>query len=391
MNIYYAQTMIFPNMSAHAIHTSMLAANLADQHVNVTYFPGVPLTGGKRILDDFFADLGFPKSDGLLLRHIPCRHKGLYGLLFRLLLWREAMRGLRAPRFFFASSVKEAVTALRIRECIPGGRGIPVIFEVHHLISKLKTGRKSDILYRYEKSAFARADCVIFISDTLRKDAEGYLPEPKNYIVSHLGFNDRIISPIQTTPSLNGCIRIVYCGSLQPGKGVPELVEAVSLLPEIYRLKIVGGRPTSALAALREQARRLGMADRVSFTGQISHSNVAAQLKDCDIFAIPMNTMNDFYCPMKMYEAVGYALPIVSTPLPSIREVLRNGVHALLSEDASPVKLSQALAALGENEELRRRMIRANDSLAQTLRASARAQFLVERLRTLLPKSSAKL
>jgi glycosyltransferase involved in cell wall biosynthesis len=383
MKILYAQKMIFPNHSAHAIHTALLAANFAAAGARVRCWPGVGGRGGQGVVENFYASIGCGGQAGLSLRRIPVSHKGLYGIFFRYALWAEALRGGNRETVFFASSVKEAVTALHVRDFFLPAKKIPVVFEAHHLISKLKQGRLARMLYEQEKAAFARADLVVFISETLRKDAEGYLPEPKRAIVSPLGFNDRSIGALPPPPPGRRERCIVYLGSLQQGKGVDNLVAALALLPENYQAKIIGGRPESALTRLREQAKALSLGNRIRFTGQLAHNEVAGALGECDIFAIPLTTQSDFYCPMKMYEAVGYALPVVSTPLPSMREILHDGEHALFAGDTSAEALAKALFALGENEDLRAGMRRANAALAEKFRASARAGTLLERIQAI--------
>jgi glycosyltransferase involved in cell wall biosynthesis len=380
MHIIYCQRMIFPNSSAHAIHTGMMAANFADAGASVDFFPGVP-RGLKACMPEFFRRLGRDEVPAKLrLRAIPTTQKGLYGLLFRASLWLT-MRRERNP-VCWASSVKEAVMALRLRGVNKNAR---VVFEIHHLISRLKRGAEADKLYKLEKLAFERADLVVFNCPTLQELARGYLPEPRDSLVSPLGFNERVIRPARD-PDLpepgqeSGRIRLVYVGSLQPGKGVENLIHSLAILQGPYELTIIGGWPPYRIEPLKALARGLKVADRVTFTGLVAQDRLGDWLKDCDIYVIPISTGEDFFAPIKMYEALGFGMPIVSTPMPSLLSGLKDGENALFSRDTDPRSLARTLAALGENPDLRGRMRRDNLIRARGLTAAFRTEKLLREL-----------
>jgi len=387
MPILYCQKMILPNNSAHAIHFGMTAANFAAAGAPTVFFPGVPFSGGRACVEDFFTHLGYaPLPEALHVCAIPFRHKGLYGIGFRCSLWWAMRRHSRegAASICFASSVKEAVMALRLRRL--SGRCIPVVFEIHHLISRLKAGAEAEKLYALEREAFSQADMVVFNCETLRAQARGYLPEPKISVISPLGFNERVIRPVRDPerpePETNsGIVRLAYAGSLQEGKGVENLLHSLAILSARYALTIVGGQPPARLNALCCLAEELKIADRVKFTGLVEQSQVGKQLEGCDIFVIPLSTGEDFFAPLKMYEALGFALPIVATPIPSLRCTLIEGENALFAAGTDPHSLVAAICRLGDDLALRQTMRRSNLNAAQAFRGSARAETLLKTFR----------
>ncbi len=385
MHILYCQKMIFPNSQAHAIHTGMTAANFAAAGAPTMLFPGVPLLGGKACLEDFFARLGYaPIPEHLHLAAIPCRHKGLYGLFFRYRLWQAMRRPcLGGLPLCWASSVKEAHMALSLR-ALAGKEGrMPVVFEVHHLISRLKQGREADKAYALEREAFSKADMIVFNCEDLQEKARGYLPAPKLSLVSPLGFNERAVLPVRD-PDLPepgkraGIVRLAYAGTLQKGKGLENLFRALSFLPAHYQLTIVGGRPSARLERLMRLAEELRLGERLFFKGMVEQRQVGECLTDCDIFIIPQNTGEDFFAPIKMYEALGFALPIVASPISSLCCTLHEGKNALFAADASPQSLAAAIRRLGENPALRQAMRRNNLEASRAYQASARAKKLLE-------------
>ncbi len=378
MNIAYCQKIRFPIASARALQTCLTARAFAEAGSHVRLFPGAPCIGGKVMVRDFLSRLGLdPLPETLSAPVIPTRHKGLYGLLFRAGLWSHLRR---APSCLcWAGSVKEAAMALALR---PKGSGSPVVFEIHHLISRLKKGREAKRLYTLEKRVFEQADMVVFPCETLRKAAAGYLPEPRRSLVSPLGYNEHIIGAVRD-PDLpepaeeTGIVRMVYVGSIQPGKGVERLVRALPLLPDNFALTIVGGGGADRVEAMRELAVTEGVSKRTAFTGRVEQRDLPSLLADCDIFVIPTTTENDFFAPIKMYEALGFGVPIVATPTPSLKERLKEGENALFSADASPEALARALSKLGRTPALRQAMRRANLACAKGLTTSIRARHLL--------------
>lgn len=382
MHILYCQKMIFPNNSAHAIHSGMTVANFADSGAEVDFFPGLPF-GGHDCLPEFFKRLGretIPQR--LHLRAIPTSHKGLYGACFRLAVFRAMFRQPEA--ICWASSVKEAALALRARS--RGRRkGVRVVFEIHHLISRLKQGREAEELYALEKKTLEECDLVVFNCPTLQEKIKGYLPEPQEALVSPLGFNERVIraalAPDEPEPgAARGRVRLVYVGSLQPGKGVEDLIHSLAILKEPYELLIIGGWPPYRIEPLKLLAEGLNVADRVTFAGLVEQSRLGELLRDCDIYVIPINTREDFFAPIKMYEALGFGMPIVATPMPSLLAGLEEGENALFAEDTDPRSLARALADLGKSPERRQIMRRKNLARAESLSSAARARRLFDEL-----------
>lgn len=125
-----------------------------------------------------------------------------------------------------------------------------------------------------------------------------------------------------------------YFGHLYPGRGI-EMVEAMATSrPDV--LFLVYGGSESDLNARRKANRSTNLA----FMGHVSHP-VARQLMCLmDVLLMPYQESvsigvagHDTACwmsPMKMFEYLGSGVPIVSSDLPVLREVLRDGENCLL-------------------------------------------------------------
>jgi glycosyltransferase involved in cell wall biosynthesis len=116
-------------------------------------------------------------------------------------------------------------------------------------------------------------------------------------------------------------------------KGHADLLEALAELPDV-RAAIVGDGPLRA--GLEAQARELGLAGRVTFTGE--RDDVPDLLASMDVFAFP--SLFEGLC-LAVIEAQAAGVPVVATPVGGIRETVVEGETGVVV----PVNDPQALAA----------------------------------------------
>jgi glycosyltransferase involved in cell wall biosynthesis len=153
-----------------------------------------------------------------------------------------------------------------------------------------------------------------------------------------------------------------YAGHLYPWKGVDILLEALARIPAI-RAAIVGGHDKEPdLARLQTQAERLGLTDRVTFTGLVAPGHVAGHLQKADILALPnppSAISSHSTSPLKLFEYMAAGKAIVASDLPAIREVLHDGVNALLVRAGDAQALAAGIQRLADDGALRARLGRA--------------------------------
>jgi phosphatidylinositol alpha-1,6-mannosyltransferase len=120
------------------------------------------------------------------------------------------------------------------------------------------------------------------------------------------------------------------------------LDEVIRMLPEILRthenavLLIVGDSLfTGYLAELRELAARIGLADRVFFTGAVDYTELPRYIAPMDICLIPLSPPQwvDIALPNKYFEYSACGKPILSTPIPDM--IRMGGDHIFIYRDAS--------------------------------------------------------
>jgi polysaccharide biosynthesis protein PslF len=165
---------------------------------------------------------------------------------------------------------------------------------------------------------------------------------------------------------------LAYFGFLNANKGGETLVQALSALAcagRPVRLLMVGGKvgssdPTNLayLAHVEGLIDRLGMADRVRWTGFTSSEEVSANLLAADCAVLPYREGASLRHGSLM-AALAHGLPIVSTePLPAIKgsqrlfPSLRDGENALLVPPENAARLAEAVAAVMSDDALRARL-----------------------------------
>ena len=160
--------------------------------------------------------------------------------------------------------------------------------------------------------------------------------------------------------SANGSIRILSVGSLVEKKGHRILIEACGLLRERgvkFTCTIIGGGPQER--QLRRQVRSLSLQDNVKLLGARSHSEILATYPDHDVFALASIVAKDGDrdgIPVVMMEAGAMGLPIVSTEVSGIPELVRRDQTGLLVPPGDASALAEAIANLATDPGLRKEL-----------------------------------
>ncbi len=146
---------------------------------------------------------------------------------------------------------------------------------------------------------------------------------------------------------------ILGVGRLVEKKGFDTLLEALAILKKsghTFRASIMGdGEERDQLEALRH---RLGLEDTVELTGAVDQSSVREAMKGATLFSLPCRIGTDGNrdaLPTVLLEALAVGLPIVSTTVTGIPEILDGGRCGKLLEPNDPRGLARAMAELLDN------------------------------------------
>jgi glycosyltransferase involved in cell wall biosynthesis len=129
--------------------------------------------------------------------------------------------------------------------------------------------------------------------------------------------------------------------TLRSWKGHRYLLQAIATMqrPEV-RVIVVGDGPQRA--ALEALAGELGIAGRVQFAG--NQADVAPWMQSFDVFCLPSYANEGV--PQALMQAMACGLPVVTTPVGSIAEIVTSGDTGLLVAPEDANALREALGAL---------------------------------------------
>ncbi|MHB1295059.1 MAG: glycosyltransferase [Anaerolineae bacterium] len=176
--------------------------------------------------------------------------------------------------------------------------------------------------------------------------------------VVHCGLEAERFVPARHT--LNGPVRILSVGSLVEKKGHDYLIGACALLAERgidFICDIVGaGHLESALQSIID---RHGLGERVTLLGAQDQARVLELYQQSDLFCLAcvhaQNGDRDGI-PVALMEAMACELPVVSTPVAGIPELITDGRSGFLVPEADTRSLADALERLIRDGGLRREM-----------------------------------
>jgi len=154
-------------------------------------------------------------------------------------------------------------------------------------------------------------------------------------------------------------IKLVTVGRAVAKKGIDTLLHALSALPENlhWRWTHIGGGPLRD--ELMELSQELGIEQRCEFLGALPQSDVLAAYREADLFVLPSRidaTGDRDGLPNVIMEAQSQGLPVISTNISGIPELINDGLNGVLVEPDDQGGLTRAIEALFQNPENRNRM-----------------------------------
>lgn len=154
-----------------------------------------------------------------------------------------------------------------------------------------------------------------------------------------------------------GCFRIGTLGRMVEKKGFDILVRAIATLKasgHTLEFHIAGVGPLKA--DLERLVHQLEIADIVRFEGGLPHSQVAEWMRQLDVFvlACKQDRNGDMDgIPVVLMEAMSLSVPVISTRLSGIPELVVHEETGLLAEPDDPHDLARQIGRLIESAELR--------------------------------------
>lgn len=170
------------------------------------------------------------------------------------------------------------------------------------------------------RAAGRSADGLLAVSEALKGDMARIGMPLDGITVHYTGvdlnkFTVQDRASAKTKRGISGPL-LVSVGALIPRKGQSLVIDALPHLPDAQLVLIGEGEDR---ARLSQQAETLCVADRVTFTGNLPHEEIAAWLSAADVMALPSASEG---LANAWVEALACGTPIVITDAGGAREVL---------------------------------------------------------------------
>jgi len=133
--------------------------------------------------------------------------------------------------------------------------------------------------------------------------------------------------------------KLVYLGQIRVSKGLDELLEASKSLTDGYSIDLYG-----TLFDEKYNEALLSQYPNITYKGRVHNDEVYETLAQYDILILP-SYMEGY--PGVLIEAFGVGLPVISTNLPSIQEMV-DGKNGLLIDPRSSIQLVNAVKFFNE-------------------------------------------
>jgi len=236
---------------------------------------------------------------------------------------------------------------LRYAATIKKTYNFKLIFDVR----SLPVGTKTLNRYIYNKLfslnlryAARKFDAITYITEEMKRFCTFTfnLPSHTSEIWTS-AVNPQLFRP---APATNDTVplKLIYHGTMAKKRRLDNVIKAFQFLRDIdVRLDLLGDG--DALPELKELATTLGVSDRVAFLKSVPYHEVPSCINRCHAGILPFpnwpgwNTSS----PIKLFEYLSCAKPVIVTPIPAHTEVLAGHDFAFWAEDSSPEALADAI------------------------------------------------
>ena len=144
---------------------------------------------------------------------------------------------------------------------------------------------------------------------------------------------------------------VIYTGHFYSWKGIDTLIKAAAILPKDITVLLVGGDTPEDSPLLKEK-----LPENIKLTGQKKYSEIPFYLKAADCLVLTGTAKDErsnyFTSPLKLFEYMASARPIVASDTSAIREVLTHQKNSWLIQPDDEKALAEGIIYILDNPEI---------------------------------------
>ncbi len=188
---------------------------------------------------------------------------------------------------------------------------------------------------------------------------------------------------------------ILSVARLVEKKGLSYLLQACRRLEDQgydFNCRIIGDGPLRQL--LEQQIRDLALTERVTLWGAETHERVIEMYQQATLMALPCVVASNGDrdgIPNALVESLYMGVPVVSTPVSGVPELISSEYNGLLVPERDSIALADAIARLLDDPRLRQKLSTAgHETVLAKFDMSANAQYLMQLVMNLDRKGAAE-
>jgi glycosyltransferase involved in cell wall biosynthesis len=264
--------------------------------------------------------------------------------------------------FRLARRERAAIYHFHDPELIPVGlllklRGKRVIYDVHEDVPKQILSKEwiPRPLRRFMAGAARVAgalaswafDGIVAATPAIAKR----FPASKTVLVQNFPILNELVA-LNSTPYQSRPAKIIYVGGITAIRGIREMVQAMSLVPESLnaRLVLVGEFSPQSLEA---EVSSLPGWERIEFVGWQNRASVARLLGEARAGLVVLHPRPNYLeaWPVKLFEYMCAGLPVIASDFPLWREIVEGERCGLLVDPLDPAAITKAIQWILEHPE----------------------------------------
>ncbi|HON62200.1 MAG TPA: glycosyltransferase [Deltaproteobacteria bacterium] len=290
----------------------------------------------------------------------------LIGDIFRVGVFSRTAAGL-VFRFLVASTVARVLVNTGCRHIHAHFAHVPADIAMYaSLLSDVPysfTAHANDIFvhawlleHKVRRSAF-----TVTISAFNREYLALQGAPPEKIHVVHCGVDAKMFAPHKPR-EIHRPVRLGSLGRMVEKKGFDILIHACRILKDSgtpFTLELAGDGPL--MQDLLTLTRSLGLTGEIGFIGPLAHDRVPGWLDGLDIFVLACRKDRDGDMdgiPVVLMEAMLSGVPVVSTRITGIPELIEDRVSGYLASPEDPWHLASVIEEVIRNDRLRERITR---------------------------------
>jgi glycosyltransferase involved in cell wall biosynthesis len=243
----------------------------------------------------------------------------------------EAIKDIRQKQYDIILIENRPGYALKLKDITSA----KLIYHLHNVKLDKQTAKAQEI--------YNAASLILTVSDYIKRCVQTINPQDSKTKTIYNGinlstFNNKAMTNCSTLGFNKDDFVLVFSGRINRDKGIMELIEAMTILKEQPRIKLMIIGSTFFAKATNDDAftielksRAESLKERIIFTGFIPYSNMPDYLRMADVAVIPSIWDDPF--PTTVLEAQAMGLPIITTRRGGIPEEVTEMNAILLETD----------------------------------------------------------